>query len=214
MQLLIALTAAVAVFLILLPDNDPRRRWACIIGLIGQPGWLANAWALDTWGALVGALAFTVAYLADFRRQWWPGIEAAWQAHVAKLRAEAQASLCYGSANRRHNWHHSKNWHSGYYADPRKVDSSGNRIVSNILSTLVRSGMRCSECGERRWDQTDEAWLQSHGEALLLPKGARYNFDRDSVDLPPGATSLEQQLSEHLWDPDASTRLRAVGGQP
>lgn len=205
MQLLIALTAAVAVYLILLPDNDPRRRWACIIGLIGQPGWLANALALDTWGALVGALAFTVAYLADFRRLWWPGIAAAWTAYVAKRLAEADASLCYGSATRRHAWHHSMNWYSGYYSDPREGYSG---------DSVGRTGMRCSECGEMRWDQTDEAWLKRNGEALLMPQGARYNFGRDSVDRPPGAPSLEQQLSEHLWEPDASTRLRAVGGQP
>lgn len=202
LQALIAITAAIAVYLILLPESDRRRRWGCIVGMAGQPGWLINAWSLETWGALVGALAFTVAYLSDFRRVWWPDIEVAWLTYIAKLRAEAEANYCYGSATRRHNWHHARDWNSGYYSDPRKGYSGDN---------IARAGLRCYECGEMRWDQSDEEWRQRNLKVVLEPKGARFDFVKDQVVLPPQRErcDLEATLSAELFD---SQRLATAKG--
>lgn len=178
LQALIAITSAVAVYLMLLPESDPRRRWACVVGMVGQPGWLLQAWTSAQWGAWVGSVAFTVAYLSDFRRVWWPGIDAWWQGYCAKLRAEHEADRgCFGTADRKHNWHHETDWASGYYSDPEAGYSGDN---------VDRSGLRCYECGAMRWDQSDEEFERRHRGLVLLPKGTRFDFARDRFVLPDG----------------------------
>lgn len=65
-QLAIAITGVAAAWI----NHDPQertRRWACLIGLAGQPFWL---WA--TWQAgQLGMLAVTVGYTVAFMRGMW-----------------------------------------------------------------------------------------------------------------------------------------------
>ena len=52
---------------------DPRpalRRWAPLVGLIGQPAWLLFAWGLDAWGLLAVSAAYTAVYLRGVWVQW------------------------------------------------------------------------------------------------------------------------------------------------
>lgn len=50
--------------------NLHARRWAPIVGLCGQPFWIAFALTVDAWGLLVLALAYTAVYLRAAWVQW------------------------------------------------------------------------------------------------------------------------------------------------
>jgi hypothetical protein len=47
--------------------SAPARRWAPVVGLIGQPFWFAFAWQTGGWGLL----ALTCAYTAVYARGAW-----------------------------------------------------------------------------------------------------------------------------------------------
>lgn len=49
------------------------RRWAPIVGLIGQPWWFAFAWQADAWGLLALTGAYTVVYARGAMLQWRRG---------------------------------------------------------------------------------------------------------------------------------------------
>jgi hypothetical protein len=65
-QIGIALTGAVAVFLTQ-SRRFERRRWACIVGLIGQPFWFFAAIEAGQWGVF----AVSVLYLLGWLRGLW-----------------------------------------------------------------------------------------------------------------------------------------------
>lgn len=44
-------------------SNPTARKWAPIVGLYGQPFWIAHAMTTEAWGLLVLSLAYTVVYL-------------------------------------------------------------------------------------------------------------------------------------------------------
>lgn len=51
--------------------HNPRlRRWAPIIGLMGQPFWAIFAWQSEGWGLAVLVAAYTLVYIEGIRMQW------------------------------------------------------------------------------------------------------------------------------------------------
>lgn len=50
--------------------NIRARRWAPIVGLCGQPFWLAFAWRSDAWGLLILSLAYSCVYVRGILVQW------------------------------------------------------------------------------------------------------------------------------------------------
>lgn len=51
--------------------RSPRaRRWAPVVGLCGQPFWLAFAVSVQAWGLFVLSLAYTAVYLRGAWLQW------------------------------------------------------------------------------------------------------------------------------------------------
>lgn len=50
--------------------NERARLWAPVVGLLGQPAWLAFAWQAQAWGLFVLSLAYTAVYV---RAAWRPG---------------------------------------------------------------------------------------------------------------------------------------------
>ena len=68
-QTLIALLGIASIWLV----NDPRQshqRWACVIGLIGQPFWFYASWQADQWGIFTLSIAYALAWLRGFHRHW------------------------------------------------------------------------------------------------------------------------------------------------
>ena len=68
-QTLIALLGIASIWLV----NDPRtshQRWACVIGLIGQPFWFYASWQADQWGIFALSIAYALAWLRGFHRHW------------------------------------------------------------------------------------------------------------------------------------------------
>lgn len=51
--------------------NNPRaRRWACIVGLGGQPFWIWFALSSEAWGVLLLTAGYTAVYLRGAWVQW------------------------------------------------------------------------------------------------------------------------------------------------
>lgn len=63
---LLAFSAA-AIALVSLPDGNPARRWGFVIGLIGQPLWVAATWRARQWGMLLLSLFYFAIWAAGFR---------------------------------------------------------------------------------------------------------------------------------------------------
>lgn len=68
-QLFIAIFGLSSLWMAL--GDDPRaRRWAPVVGLCGQPFWLAFAIETKGWGLGVLVAAYTVVYLRGVVVQW------------------------------------------------------------------------------------------------------------------------------------------------
>ena len=52
--------------------SERGRRWAPVIGLAGQPFWIAFAWSVGAWGLLTLSLAYTAVYARGAWVQWRP----------------------------------------------------------------------------------------------------------------------------------------------
>lgn len=50
--------------------NAAARRWAPVVGLLGQPAWLAFAWGAEAWGLLALSVAYTGVYARGIWVQW------------------------------------------------------------------------------------------------------------------------------------------------
>lgn len=53
-----------------LGKNPRLRKWAPIVGLLGQPFWLWFALRVDAWGLFAISLAYTGVYVFGVRTQW------------------------------------------------------------------------------------------------------------------------------------------------
>ncbi len=68
-QIAIAAFGLVALWLAM--GRDERlRRWAPIVGLLGQPAWAWFGWQAEAWGLLAVALAYTGVYAHGAWAQW------------------------------------------------------------------------------------------------------------------------------------------------
>jgi len=68
-QLALAVFGLSAMFMAM--GNNPRaRRWAPIVGLCGQPFWIAFAIGTQAWGLLVLSLAYSAVYVRGAWVQW------------------------------------------------------------------------------------------------------------------------------------------------
>lgn len=68
-QTLIAILGIASIWLV----NDPRishQRWACVLGLIGQPFWFYASWQADQWGIFLLSIAYALAWMRGFWRHW------------------------------------------------------------------------------------------------------------------------------------------------
>lgn len=69
LQIGIALTGGCAVWLS--QDSRPeRRRWACVLGLAGQPLWALSAWQAEQWGILALTCWYALAWARGIREHW------------------------------------------------------------------------------------------------------------------------------------------------
>ena len=50
--------------------HESGRRWAPVVGLMGQPFWLWFAYGAQAWGLLVLSLAYTAVYVRGAWVQW------------------------------------------------------------------------------------------------------------------------------------------------
>jgi hypothetical protein len=68
-QTMIALTGALAIWM----TQDRRlavQKWACVVGLIGEPFWLMSTWREAQWGMFLLTLLYTLAWLRGVKRFW------------------------------------------------------------------------------------------------------------------------------------------------
>ena len=68
-QLLIAIFGLTSIWLAM-GRNANLRKWAPVIGLAGQPFWLAFALSSDAWGLVALVAAYTVVYMRGIFVQW------------------------------------------------------------------------------------------------------------------------------------------------
>jgi hypothetical protein len=69
LQLALAFFGLTALFMAM--GNNPRaRRWAPVVGLAGQPWWLAYAIQSHAWGLLLLSIAYSAVYARGAFVQW------------------------------------------------------------------------------------------------------------------------------------------------
>ena len=68
-QIIIAITGVFAIWLSQDADQN-RRKYAPIIGLIGQPFWFYSSYASEQWGIFVLSFFFTAAWYRGYRTYW------------------------------------------------------------------------------------------------------------------------------------------------
>lgn len=68
-QLLIVITGALAIWLTQQP-NDAIKKYACIVGLIGQPFWFYSAIAAEQWGIFLLTCFYTYAWYIGLKNGW------------------------------------------------------------------------------------------------------------------------------------------------
>lgn len=68
-QIAIAFLSPAAV---LLSHSEHARiaRWGSVLGLAGQPFWIASTWAASQWGMFVVSIIFTLVWSNNFRAHW------------------------------------------------------------------------------------------------------------------------------------------------
>ena len=52
--------------------SERARRWSPVVGLLGQPAWLAFAVGAEAWGLFALSLAYTAVYVRGAWVQWSP----------------------------------------------------------------------------------------------------------------------------------------------
>jgi hypothetical protein len=84
-QLFIALFGLTAVWMAMVSRNPRAHKWAPIVGLAGQPFWLAFAWQTQGWGLGLLVLAYTAVYVRGAWVKWIQCDAAALQPHNQEL---------------------------------------------------------------------------------------------------------------------------------
>lgn len=68
-QLALAVFGLTALLLAMTPSARARR-WAPVVGLLGQPAWLLFAWDAAAWGLFTLSVAYTAVYAWGLWVQW------------------------------------------------------------------------------------------------------------------------------------------------
>ena len=68
-QIAIAIFGTIAAWLSQSRDNSARR-WAPVMGMIGQPFWFYAAWLADQWGILAVSVLYTLAWMRGLWVHW------------------------------------------------------------------------------------------------------------------------------------------------
>ncbi len=71
-QIAIALTGAVAIWLSQ-QGNESLKKYACILGLIGQPFWFYATYKAEQWGIFGLTFFYTYSWLVGFKNNWLKG---------------------------------------------------------------------------------------------------------------------------------------------
>lgn len=71
-QLALAFFGLAALWMATCTESQTAHRWAPIVGLCGQPFWLAFAISAQAWGLILLAIAYTAFYLRGAWLQWRP----------------------------------------------------------------------------------------------------------------------------------------------
>ena len=69
-QITIALTDTIAIWLTQQSRED-WKKYACVVGVIGQPFWFYSAYHAEQWGILVLTFFYTYSWLLGFKNYWW-----------------------------------------------------------------------------------------------------------------------------------------------
>jgi len=69
LQLALAFFGLMAMFMAM-GNNPTARRWAPIVGLCGQPFWIAFAIGAQAWGLLLLSIAYSAVYARGAFVQW------------------------------------------------------------------------------------------------------------------------------------------------
>lgn len=70
-QLFIALFGLTSMWMAL-GNSAPLRKWAPVLGLLGQPFWFMATVPTQQYGMVALCVAYTLVYLNGIRVQWWP----------------------------------------------------------------------------------------------------------------------------------------------
>ena len=68
-QIIIALTGVVAIFLTQSKDAS-WHKYACLVGILGQPFWMMATYQSEQWGMFVLTLFYTLAWLRGIVNFW------------------------------------------------------------------------------------------------------------------------------------------------
>lgn len=68
-QFLLAFFGLTALWLAM-GNSAKGRKWAPVVGLMGQPAWLAFAIQSKAWGLLIISIAYTLVYARGAWKQW------------------------------------------------------------------------------------------------------------------------------------------------
>lgn len=69
-QSIIAITGVVAIFLTQSRDKK-WQKYACLVGLVGQPFWMMATYQSEQWGMFVLTIFYTLAWLQGIRNFWF-----------------------------------------------------------------------------------------------------------------------------------------------
>jgi len=68
-QLIIAITGVVAIWLT--QGSEKQQKWACIIGLLGEPAWFYTSWINEQYGIFILCSFYTFAWMRGIKRYWF-----------------------------------------------------------------------------------------------------------------------------------------------
>lgn len=68
-QLIIALTGGIAI-LLTQQKNEKLKKYASILGLIGQPFWFYSAYSNEQWGIFALCFFYTYSWALGFKNNW------------------------------------------------------------------------------------------------------------------------------------------------
>lgn len=69
-QIAIALTGLAAIYLTQQTKHPTLTKYACILGLIGQPFWFYETFQAQQWGIFVLCFGYTYAWCLGFYNNW------------------------------------------------------------------------------------------------------------------------------------------------